>query len=67
MREEGIDGVGYALWDATGRHMDYSPPAWRNPATEGRKRKCWEMAVRTEKILWAVLSEAHERKVGETI
>jgi hypothetical protein len=27
LREEGIDGVRYALWDATGWHRDYSPPA----------------------------------------
>ena len=33
LREEGIDGVRYALWDATGWHRDYSPPAWRNRAS----------------------------------
>ena len=26
LREEGIDGVRYALWDATGWHRDYSRP-----------------------------------------
>ncbi len=31
--EEGIDGVRYALWSATGWHRDYSPLAWRNRAT----------------------------------
>jgi hypothetical protein len=25
LREEGIDGVRYALWDATGWHRDFSP------------------------------------------
>ncbi len=30
LREEGIDGVGYALWDATAWHRDYSPPAWNS-------------------------------------
>ena len=33
LREDGIDGVRYALWDATGWHRDYSPPVWRNRAT----------------------------------
>jgi hypothetical protein len=28
----------YTLWDATGWHRDYSPPAWRNRATEEQKR-----------------------------
>jgi hypothetical protein len=32
LREEGIDGVRYALWDATGWHRDCSPRAWRNRA-----------------------------------
>jgi hypothetical protein len=27
LREEGVDGVRYALWDATSWHRDYSPPA----------------------------------------
>jgi hypothetical protein len=38
-REEGLDGVRYALWDATGWHRDYSPRAWRNRATAEQKRK----------------------------
>jgi hypothetical protein len=50
LREDGIDGVRYALWDATGWHRDYSPPAWRNRATPEQKRRGWEMAVRIEKI-----------------
>jgi hypothetical protein len=67
LREEGIDGVRYALWDATGWHRDYSPPAWRYRATEEQRRKGWEMAVRIEKIIARVLKEAHERQVEEVM
>jgi len=67
LREEGLDGVRYALWDATGWHRDYSPPVWRNRATEEQKQVGWEMAVRIEKILCAVLHEAHKRRVEETV
>ncbi len=67
LREEGIEAVRYVLWDATGRHRDYSPPAWRRRATEEQKRKGWEMAVRIEKILCTVLDEAHKRQVEEVI
>jgi hypothetical protein len=57
LREEGIDGVCYALWDATGWHRDYSPPVRRPRATEGQKRIGLEMAVRLEKIVATVLNE----------
>ncbi|MDQ3969510.1 MAG: hypothetical protein M3275_14090 [Thermoproteota archaeon] len=67
LREEGIEAVRYVLWDATGWHKDYSPPAWRNRATEEQKRRGWEMAVRIEKILCTVLHEAHKRQVEETM
>ena len=67
LREEGIDGVRYALWDATGWHRDYSPPVWRNRATEEQKRIGWEMAVRIEKINATVLDEAHKRQVEEVL
>ena len=67
LREEGLDGVRYALWDATGWHRDYSPAAWRNRATKEQKRVGWEMAERIEKILVAVLHEAHGRQVEETM
>jgi len=67
LREEGVEGVRYVLWDATGWHRDYSPPAWRNRATEEQKRIGWEMAVRIEKILCTVLHEAHNRQVEETM
>ena len=67
LREEGIDAVRYILWDATGSHRDYSPPAWRNRATVEQKRVGWDMAVRIEKILCTVLDQAHERQVEEII
>ena len=67
LREEGLDGVRYALWDATGWHRDYSPPVWRNRATDEQKREGWEMAVRIEKIISTVLDEAHERQTEEVM
>ncbi len=67
LREEGLDGVRYALWDATGWHRDYSPAAWRNRATKEQRRIGWEMAVRIEKIIATVLQEAHGRQVEETM
>ena len=67
LREEGIDAVRYVLWDATGWHKDYSPPAWRNRATEGQKRIGWEMATRTEKILSTVLDDAYRQQIEETM
>jgi CPA1 family monovalent cation:H+ antiporter len=48
LAEECLDGVRYALCDATGWHRDYSPPAWRNRATEEQKRIGWEMAVQED-------------------
>jgi hypothetical protein len=66
LREEGLDAVRYVLWDATGWHRDYSPPAWRHRATAEQKKRGWEMAVRIEKILCTVLDEAHKRQVEET-
>jgi hypothetical protein len=59
--------VWYALWNACGWHRDYSPPAWRNRATEEQKREGWETAVRIEKISAAVLDEAHKRQAEESI
>jgi hypothetical protein len=67
LREEGLDGVRYALWDATGWRGDYSQTTRRNRATEEQKRVGWEMAVRIEKIIAMVLHEAHERHVEETM
>ena len=67
LREEGVEAVRYVLWDTTGWHRDYSPPAWRNRAIEEQKRIGWEMAVRIEKILCTVLHEAHRRQVEETM
>jgi hypothetical protein len=65
LREEGLDAVRYVLWDATGWHRDYSPPGWRNRATEEQKRIDLEMAVRIERILCTVLDEAHKRQAQE--
>ncbi len=67
LREEGLDGVRYALWDATGWHRDYSPVAWRNRATAEQKKRGWEMAVRIEKIIATVLDEAHGQQVEEVM
>ena len=67
LREEGIEAVRYILWEATGWHRDYSPPAWRNRATEEQKRIGWEMAVRIEKILCTVLDQAHKWQVEEAM
>ncbi len=67
LREEGIEAVRYTLWDVTGWHRDYSPPAWRNRATEEQKKIGWEMAVRIEKIVCTVLHEAHKRQVEEVM
>ena len=66
LREEGIDTVRYVLWDVTVWHRDYSPPAWRNRATEEQKRVGWGMAARIEKIPCTVLHEVRERQVEET-
>ena len=67
LREEGIDGMRYALWNVSGWHRDYSLPALRNRATKGQKRRGWNMVVRIEKIIATVLHEAHERQVEEAI
>ena len=67
LSEEGVDAVRYVLWDATGWHRAYSPPAWRNRATEEQRRKGWEMAVRIEKIITTVLDEAHKKQGEEAM
>ena len=56
----------YALWDATGWHRDYDPCVWRSRTTDEQKRVGWEMWVRMEKIIAAVLHEAHEWQVEES-
>jgi hypothetical protein len=63
LREEGIDGVRYALWNVSGWHRDYSPPAWRSRATEELKSEGWEMAVSIEKIVATEIHEAHKRQI----
>ena len=68
LREEGLDGARYALWDATGWHRDYSPPVWRNRATVGTVEEIgWEMAVQIEKIIVTVLHKAHRPQAEETM
>lgn len=67
LREEGIDGVRYALWNVSGWHRAYSPPAWRSRANEEQKREGWEMAVKIEKIIAMVLDEAHKQQVEEVM
>ena len=66
-RTKEIEGVRYALFDTTGRHRDYDPVLWRHRATKEHRRIGWEMWVRMDKILCAVLREAHERQVEETM
>jgi hypothetical protein len=63
LRQEGVEGVRYALWDMTGCHRNYDPYVWRSRATEEQKRIGWEMWVRMEKIIATVLDEAHKRQV----
>ena len=67
LREEGIHAVRHALWNATGWHRDYSPPAQRIRAPAEKKRKGGETAVRIEKIIALVLHETHERQVEEVM
>jgi hypothetical protein len=66
LREEGIAAVRHVLWNATGWHRDYSPPAWKSRATEKQKQIGWEIAVRFEKTVCTVLHEAHEQQGQET-
>ena len=66
LREEGLEAVRYFLWDMTGWHRDYDPCLWRNRATEEQKRAGWEMWVTMDKIMCAVLREAHEGQIEET-
>ena len=67
LRTEGIESVRYALWDMTGWHADYDPCLWRNRATDEQKRIGWETWVRMDKIMCALLREAQERQVEETM
>ena len=67
LREQGLEAVRYFLWDMPGWHRDYDPCVWRHRADEERKRVGWEMWVRMGRIMCAVLREAHERQVEETM
>jgi hypothetical protein len=67
LRQEGVEGVRYALWDMTDWHRDYDPCVWRHRATPEQKRVGWEMWVRMERIIATVLDEAHKRQVEEAM
>ena len=54
------------LWDMTGWHHNHDPVLWRHRATEEQKRVGWETWARMDKIMCAVLREAHERQIVET-
>jgi hypothetical protein len=66
LRQEGIDAIRYALWDATGLPRYYIPRL-EESNYRGTERVGWEMAVRIEKIFATVLHEAHERQVEEVM
>jgi hypothetical protein len=53
-----------ALRDASDRHRDYIPLAWRNRASEKQKSD-WKMARRIEKITATRLEATHKRKAEE--
>ncbi len=65
LREEGLEAVRYSLWDMTGWHAEYDPCIWRDRAAGEQKRIGWEMRVRMDRIMCAVLREAHERRQME--
>jgi len=67
LREEGLEAVRYFLWDPTGWHHNQDPVLWGNRAAEKQKREGWETWVRMDKVMRAVLREAHERQIGETM
>ena len=67
LKEEGLEAVRYFLRDVTGWHADYDPCIWRNRATDEQKRIGWEMWVRMDKIMCAVLREGNERQIEETM
>jgi hypothetical protein len=67
LREEGLEAVRYFLWNPTGWHHNHDPVLWRNRAAEEQKREGWEMWVRMDRIMCAILREAHERQVEETM
>jgi hypothetical protein len=67
LREEGLEAVRYFLWDPTGWNHNHDPVLWRNRTAEKQKREGWETWVRMDKLMRAVLREAHERHIGETM
>ncbi len=60
LREEGQDAVRYFLWDMSGWHRDHDPCVWRDRATEEQKRISWEIWMRMDRIVCAVLRDVHE-------
>ena len=68
LRLEGLEAARYVLWDATGWHKDYALAlAWDGAPTEEQKREGWEVFVRMEKILAAVLHRVLAQQVEETM
>ena len=51
----------------TGWHANYDPCIWRHRANEEQKRIGCEMWVRMDRIMCAVLREAHEGQVEEAM
>lgn len=64
LREEGLEAVRYILWDMTGGTAITIPASG---ATEKQERIDWEMRVRMDRIMGAVLREAHKRQLEETM
>jgi hypothetical protein len=58
--------AGFILWDLTGWYEKYAL-ASKSRVVEEQKREGWEMAVRIEKIIAAVLDEAYGRQVEEVM
>jgi hypothetical protein len=62
LREEGLEAVRYILWDMTGGTAITIPASG---ATEEQERIGWEKWVRMDRIMGAVLRDAHEPQVEE--
>ncbi len=61
LRQEGIEGVKYYLWEATGWHEAFDPYVLGDAASEEQKRVGWEMALRIKKIISKALYEEHKQ------
>jgi hypothetical protein len=60
LREEGLEAVRYILWDMTEGTAITTPASG---ATEEQERIGWEKWVRMDRIMGAVLRDAHEPQV----